>query len=84
MAQENGQEHHPTIQVLWDEKTQNVALRFDPKEFRSWPFMIGILEMAAKECDKQWRLSQMMQLGQQAQEQQQAQALVQKLQLGKG
>jgi hypothetical protein len=81
--QENGQDL-PGIQVLWDEKTQNVVLRFDPKQFRSWPFMIAVLEMASKEADKQWRLSQMNALVQQQQEAQQAQAMVQKLQLGKG
>ena len=87
LGQANG-EPLPEIVVVWDEKTQNAAVRFDVAHFKTFPFLKAVLQMAIDEVEKAWRTTQaaqqMQALQKQAFEQQKAQEIANKLQLGRG
>ncbi len=42
----------PTIHVGWNPETQDVMLKFDPKEFKTFTFMIAVLDMAKAKAEK--------------------------------
>ena len=67
----------PTIKLTWDPANQSVGLKFDPKEFKSWDFILALLEQAKLGADvqRQMHIGRVMQ--QQAFEHQKAQQQVQ-------
>lgn len=46
----------PAISVGFDAETQGVALQFDPKAFKSWEFVLAVLEMAKLKAEAQYRV----------------------------
>lgn len=59
----------PTLHIAWDEKTQTVALGFNPEEFRSWDFIIALFEMAKAGAQQQKAAQVVMQMQAEAQQQ---------------
>lgn len=76
MLEANGEmQQFPTIKVAWNEETHQVGVAFDTREFKTWDFVISVLEMAKRQAETQARIVQMNALQAQAQEQAQIQAL---------
>ncbi len=59
----------PKIEVRWDAATQNVQLDFDTKQFKSWDFLVAVLDMAKAQAEFNRRMAQQM-AAQQAMQQQ--------------
>lgn len=78
---DNGQQL-PTIQVIWDPDKQAVACQFKPEEFKAWPFVIAVLEMAKEAAKAQWQAMQMQALQAQAAQVQQMQRVAKLLEKG--
>lgn len=57
----------PTLALVWDAEAQRVRLQFDPADFRTWEFVIALLEMAKQAAEMNLRMAH-------AQAMQQAQA----------
>ncbi len=47
----------PTLAIGWDEATQNVHLGFNADQFRTWEFVIAVLEMAKMKAQEAQRMS---------------------------
>lgn len=56
----------PALAIGWNEQEQRVQLTFDPAHFKTWEFILGILEMAKNEATARRQLV-LMQNMQQAQ-----------------
>jgi len=69
----------PTIQVIFNPETQQVGVRFDNTEFKTWDFVIGLLEAGKQQAIQSGEMARAMAM--QAQMQQQAAALQQGSQL---
>ncbi len=65
----------PTIAVGWDAEGQQVLLQFDAAQFRQWPFVVMVLEMAVKKAEELQRMAAVKALQDRAAEEKQAQAL---------
>ena len=81
--QNGGPQQLPAITIGWDSYHQLVRVHFDTDQFRTWDFALAVLDMAKKEIERQQKTAMINQMQQQASEAQQAQALAQKLQLGR-
>lgn len=66
----------PVIAVAWDEKKQIVGIQFDKAEFRTWDFVIAVLDMAKAQADQHRRMAQIAAMQQQAVEQQAVSSLL--------
>ncbi len=42
----------PTFGIAWDAANQRVLFQFDPAEFRTWGFIIGLLGMATASANE--------------------------------
>lgn len=49
----------PQIVVVFDPESQTVQLQFYPLAFRTWDFVLGVLEMARIEADRRKRFKEM-------------------------
>lgn len=72
-------ENLPTLSVGWNAEAQGVALHFDPKQFRSWEFVVGVLQMALAKAEQAQRLQHAQQMQRAVMEQAQNQALRQQI-----
>ena len=83
MNEQNGQIEQPIKKLVleWNPERQDVGLSFDPAEFKSWEFIIAILEMAKQKAGGIQKVMQMQHMQQQAQAQAHANALKRNLQL---
>ncbi len=70
-----GPKNLPGIVVGFDPEAQQVHLKFDAKDFRTWEFVEAILDMAVEKA-KQLKIAARMQAMQQAQIDQQAQQVI--------
>ena len=59
-----------TLQVNFDTETQTVGLGFNPQEYKTWEFVLAILEMARHKAEDAKRLAFMSAMQAQAQEEQ--------------
>jgi hypothetical protein len=46
----------PAIAVGWDAEAQGIQLQFDPGQFKTWEFVLAVLEMAVRHAETQHRL----------------------------
>ncbi len=81
MPDQNGTEL-PTITIAWNQEVQAVGLKFDTKEFKTWDFIIAVLDMARQSAEMQKRVGQMQNLQQAGQQVMQAEAIKRSLKLG--
>lgn len=65
----------PAITVVWDAANQAVGLKFRPEDFRTWEFIKAVLGMALAKADDTQRVIAAGMMRQAQMEQQQAQAL---------
>ncbi len=49
----------PAILVGWDNDSQLVHLKFDTKQFKSWDFVLAVLEMAKSRAQDEKKKAQM-------------------------
>lgn len=70
----------PAIRVDWDQVKHLPTVSFDRRDFRSWDFVIAVLEMAVQACKDQRQMAQVEGFRRQMQEQAQAQAIANRLQ----
>jgi hypothetical protein len=54
----NGDQKYPAIKVIWNPETQAVALDFDPKEFKTWNFVLALLGMGIETGKQQMKMDQ--------------------------
>ncbi len=59
----------PTIKVSLDAATQTVALDFDTKQFKTWDYLIAVLDMAKAHAEMNRRMAQNAAMQQMAQQQ---------------
>lgn len=58
------------LQIAWDPELQDVAgLKFEPREFKSWPFIISVLGIAQEAAKLQLREQQIAAMQQRQQQQ---------------
>jgi predicted TIM-barrel fold metal-dependent hydrolase len=50
----------PTILVGWDEANQKVVLQFVSSQFKEFPFLKAVLQMAVGEVDQAWEQMKIM------------------------
>ena len=56
----NGQDKQlPTLEISWDNSKQLIGFAFDPKEFKTWDFVIALLDMAKGQAEQRRRETQM-------------------------
>jgi hypothetical protein len=58
-----------TINIIWDPEKQAVGLKFNNADFKTWTFVVGVLQMAVDSANERKEQAQMV-----AAMQQQAQA----------
>lgn len=68
---DNGSGSLPAIDVIWDSDKQTVLLGFDRDQFKTWEFVVAVLDMAKSFAETQRRLATL----RSAQEQEAAQKL---------
>lgn len=67
----NGEEQKvPYVVILWNQQTQQVGLQFNSDDFRTWDFLIAVLDMAKRKAEDHRRVQQL-----QAMQQQQVEAM---------
>lgn len=74
----------PALVVGYDEAAQDVVLQFDTRVFRSWTFVLAVLEMARRKAEVHKRLGEMEQLQAQAADQARAMAIHEQIRRGRG
>jgi hypothetical protein len=80
----NGDFNLPTIKVLWDPAKQDVQVLANPEDFKSFVFVISLLQMALDDVKEKLRLARVAhQMQQMAQAQNQHQEAVMAEQLRK-
>jgi hypothetical protein len=47
------------IKLIWDDESQGVAVQFNAAEFKTWDFVLGILEMARMKAEFAKRMTEM-------------------------
>lgn len=57
VAVNNAPKALPTIEIAWDQDIQDIKLVFDHEQFKTFDFMLGLLEMARIRLDAQRQLS---------------------------
>lgn len=73
----------PTIHIGWDAEKQIVRLAFDDKDFRTWNFIIGVLEMALQSAKDQHQFATIQQRMMAIQQQAADAMIAKKVMLGK-
>lgn len=63
-----GPKQLPAIMVGWNAESQTVHLAFDNQQFKTWDFVITLLEMAKLQAEDKKRMAVMANLQQQSQE----------------
>lgn len=63
------------LTVLYNPDTQSVEVQFEAAQFRTWEFILGVLEMAKLTATAKRQMSQMVAMQQQAAEAQMANAV---------
>lgn len=58
---ENGQGQEPSndlpaLRCIWNEETQQVGLQFDNKVFKSWTFIMWVLDEAKRKAEEQYKM----------------------------
>ncbi len=73
MNHQHGQEQQaselpktPSITIGWDAEAQGVTLHFKSNEFKTWDFVLALLDMAKQKAETLKRVAQMNALQQQA------------------
>ena len=64
-----GPKNLPGIVIGWDAETQAVHLQFAPNQFKTWGFVIGVLQMALDKAIDQKKQAQQADMMRQIQEQ---------------
>jgi hypothetical protein len=64
------QQEKPTLTIVWDADKQAVGLGFDANAFKTWTFIIGLLEMAKNMAIQNEHMARMQAMAQQAEAQQ--------------
>lgn len=62
----------PTIKLVWDAEQQVVRVEFQPEEFKTWDFVLAVIEMGKKTAEFKQRVGQMANVQQHQAAQQQA------------
>lgn len=47
----------PTLAIGWDSELQSVALNFNPDQFKTWDFVIAVLDMAKQKAQEAQRMA---------------------------
>ncbi len=68
--------------ITWDAQTHTVGVRFDSRHFKTWDFVIAVLDMAKQKAEETKRLGQIKHMQRQALEAAQDQAIAKQLKLG--
>ena len=50
-------ERLPTIEIVWDADGQRAHLNFKVSDFRTWEFVIAVLDMAKRTAEQQYRMA---------------------------
>lgn len=53
------------LKILFDPKSQSVGISFDKDEFKTWDFILGVIEMGKRAAEFQKQQTMMMQAMQQ-------------------
>ena len=59
----------PTLEITWDNSKQLIGFAFDPQEFKTWDFVIALLDMAKGQAEQRRRETQLAVMQQAVQEQ---------------
>src|SRR5437868_5357614 len=70
----------PGIIIGWDADAQEARVQFDPKDFKTYGFVLAVIDMAKKEVEVMQRNAHIAAMQQAAMEQARAQALANDLQ----
>lgn len=73
----------PTIHVGWNAEAQDIAMTFDSDEFKTWNFLVKVLEMALDRAKEQQEFHKARNLAGMMAQQQEAQRLANGLKLGR-
>lgn len=46
----------PFLKCLWNAETQQVGLQFDNKTFKSWTFIMWVLDEAKRKAEEQYKM----------------------------
>lgn len=71
------------IIVSWDPVAQRVGVQFKNNEFKTWDFVLAVLDMATKSVEANARAANLIAMQQAAMEQQRDAALAQRLRQGR-
>ena len=84
-------EHVPAIEtptknivIAFHPDKQAVALQFDPKDFKTWDYVLALLKMAVDHAEQKRREAQMIAMMQQQQQQAQQDAAIRQRLNGRG
>lgn len=74
---------HACIILEFDPETQSVTTKFDPREFKTWDFVLAVLDMGKRHAEQTAEIVRMQAMQQAAMQQAQANGIAQKLKLGR-
>ncbi len=63
-----GPKQLPAIAIGWNAEAQIVEIQFDPAHFKTWDFVIALLDMAKLQAENNRRLAQLRAMQQQSQD----------------
>ncbi len=43
---------HPEIKLIWDKEAQELTFQFETKDFKSWHYLIAMLDMAKRKAEE--------------------------------
>lgn len=76
MAEENGGLKKPTIIIEWDADRQQAVVSFDSTQFKTWEFVLAVIEMAKLHAETNRRVAEVMNIQRQAAENARVQAIL--------
>lgn len=70
MAEEpgNGTLKKPTLIIEWDAEKQQAQVSFDSQQFKTWEFVLAVIEMAKLQSETNRRVAEVMSIQKQAAE----------------
>lgn len=80
---ENAVQTLPAIHVSWDALSQSVDVQLNPQEFKTYEFVLALLDMAKERVQSLRKMAQINQMQQQAVQAAQAQQLAHRIKHGR-
>jgi hypothetical protein len=75
-------ENLPQLSIAWNAETQMVQLGFDPDHFKTWDFILAVLDMARQNAEQMKELAKLAAMQQRAKAHQENQVLARALRNG--